>query len=337
MLKTDGAIIVGATPIAFQWAGGLNAPTQAAGDNSAKIANTSFVQAAIAALIASSPAALDTLNELAAALGNDANFASTVTNVLALKAPIASPALTGNPTAPTPAQFDDDTSVATTAFVKKNAGQMAGFRDISVNTTLAASDAGKFIVSNVGTGFVNVALPAVSSVPIGSMFVIAHASSTMSGFAVGVSGADLLNLNGLSDNVVPYPMAAGESIVVISTGSAWKIVSGNGASFLKGGGGFGSSLAASGYQKLPSGLIVQWGSLTATSTTTSTTSNATLPVAFPNAGLSAVATRSTDVNNSATPITADAVVSISTTQIGIAHARSSGSIANTWRFFAIGY
>lgn len=64
MLKTDGAIIVGATPIAFQWAGGLNAPTQAAGDNSAKVANTAFVQAAIAALVASSPAALDTLNEL---------------------------------------------------------------------------------------------------------------------------------------------------------------------------------------------------------------------------------------------------------------------------------
>ena len=86
MLKTDGAIIVGATPIAFQWAGGLNAPTQPPGDNSAKIANTSFVQAAIAALVASSPAALDTLNELAAALGNDANFATTVTNALATKA-----------------------------------------------------------------------------------------------------------------------------------------------------------------------------------------------------------------------------------------------------------
>ncbi|HAW0472250.1 TPA: hypothetical protein JLJ30_002734, partial [Escherichia coli] len=47
--------------------------------------NTAFVQAAIAALVASSPAALDTLNELAAALGNDPNFAATMTNALAGK------------------------------------------------------------------------------------------------------------------------------------------------------------------------------------------------------------------------------------------------------------
>ncbi|XQS16395.1 phage tail protein [Citrobacter telavivensis] len=61
------------------------APTAAAGNNSKQLANTAFVQAAIAALVASSPAALDTLNELAAALGNDPNFAATMTNALAGK------------------------------------------------------------------------------------------------------------------------------------------------------------------------------------------------------------------------------------------------------------
>lgn len=62
------------------------APTAAPGTNSTQIATTAFIQAAISALVASSPAALDTLNELAAALGNDANFATTITNALALKA-----------------------------------------------------------------------------------------------------------------------------------------------------------------------------------------------------------------------------------------------------------
>jgi len=62
------------------------APTAAAGTSSTQIATTGFVAAAVAALIAGSPGALDTLNELAAALGDDANFASTVTNALALKA-----------------------------------------------------------------------------------------------------------------------------------------------------------------------------------------------------------------------------------------------------------
>ena len=62
------------------------APTATAGANSTQIATTAFVAAAVAALIDGSPGALDTLNELAAALGDDANFVSTVTNSLALKA-----------------------------------------------------------------------------------------------------------------------------------------------------------------------------------------------------------------------------------------------------------
>lgn len=61
------------------------APTAAAGTNTTQIANTEFVRSAIAALVGSSPAALDTLNELAIALGNDPNFATTMTNALAGK------------------------------------------------------------------------------------------------------------------------------------------------------------------------------------------------------------------------------------------------------------
>ncbi|ELY7390870.1 phage tail protein [Cronobacter universalis] len=64
------------------------APTAAQTVNSTQIATTAFVKAAIAALVASSPAALDTLNELAAALGNDPNFATTMTNALAGKQPL---------------------------------------------------------------------------------------------------------------------------------------------------------------------------------------------------------------------------------------------------------
>ena len=63
-------------------------PTAAEGDKSQQIANTEFVMRAIAALVGSSPEALDTLNELAQALGNDPNFATTVTNALAGKQPL---------------------------------------------------------------------------------------------------------------------------------------------------------------------------------------------------------------------------------------------------------
>jgi len=76
------------------------APTAAAGTSTTQVATTSFVGTAVSNLVASSPAALDTLNELATALGNDASFSTTVTNSLALKAPLASPTFTGTVTAP---------------------------------------------------------------------------------------------------------------------------------------------------------------------------------------------------------------------------------------------
>ncbi|GCZ52548.1 phage tail protein [Escherichia coli] len=64
------------------------APTAAQGTNNTQIATTAYVRAAISALVDSSPEALDTLNELAAALGNDPNFATTMTNALAGKQPL---------------------------------------------------------------------------------------------------------------------------------------------------------------------------------------------------------------------------------------------------------
>jgi len=69
--------------------------TASAGTNTTAPATTAFVQQEITALVDSSPAALDTLNELAAALGDDANFSTTVTNSIATKLPLAGGTLTG--------------------------------------------------------------------------------------------------------------------------------------------------------------------------------------------------------------------------------------------------
>lgn len=95
------------------------APTAAQTVSNAQIATTAYVKAAIDAVVNASPGALDTLSELAAALGNDPNFASTMVNALAAKAPLANPALTGKPTAPTAAQSSNDTQLATTEFVTR--------------------------------------------------------------------------------------------------------------------------------------------------------------------------------------------------------------------------
>lgn len=94
------------------------APTATAGNNSTQLANTAFVKAALVAVIGGAPTTLDTLKEIATAINNDPNFSATINNALALKAPLASPAMTGTPTAPTAAQTVNNTQIATTEFVK---------------------------------------------------------------------------------------------------------------------------------------------------------------------------------------------------------------------------
>lgn len=126
------------TPISFNNAaltGIPTAPTASQSDSSTQIATTAFVSTAISDLVDAAPGALNTLNELAEALGDDSNFANTVTTALATKATIEyvdneigslstlhSPNFTGIPTAPTAAPATNTTQVATTAFVLANGG-----------------------------------------------------------------------------------------------------------------------------------------------------------------------------------------------------------------------
>ena len=73
--------------------GVVKAPTPASDSNDTSVSTTAWVRQAIAELVDSSPETLDTLSEIAAALGNDPNFATTITNQLAGKQPL-SPLLT---------------------------------------------------------------------------------------------------------------------------------------------------------------------------------------------------------------------------------------------------
>ena len=97
-------------------------------------ATEQYVDDALANLVDTAPDALNTLNELAAALGDDPNFATTVTTALGSKAPLASPALTGTPTAPTAATATNSTQIATTAFVK-NQGYLTTESDTLATVT----------------------------------------------------------------------------------------------------------------------------------------------------------------------------------------------------------
>ncbi|EFL9515847.1 phage tail protein, partial [Escherichia coli] len=109
-------------------------PTARQGTNNTQIANTAFVMAAIAALVDSSPDALNTLNELAAALGNDPNFATTMTNALAGKQPkdATLTALAGLATAADRFPYFTGNDVASLAILTKVG------RDILAKSTVAA-------------------------------------------------------------------------------------------------------------------------------------------------------------------------------------------------------
>ncbi|EYV16891.1 phage tail protein [Escherichia coli O145:NM str. 2010C-3518] len=115
-------------------------PTARQGTNNTQIASTAFVMAAIAALVDSSPDALNTLNELAAALGNDPNFATTMTNALAGKQPkdATLTALAGLATAADRFPYFTGNDVASLATLTKVG------RDILAKSTVTA------IIENLG-------------------------------------------------------------------------------------------------------------------------------------------------------------------------------------------
>jgi hypothetical protein len=104
--------------------------------------NTAITNA-VAAVVDAAPAALDTLNELAAALADSPDTVSNLTTLVGTKAPLASPELTGVPTAPTAAADTSTTQIATTAFAKAeaDAAQAAAEATASADATSKANAA----------------------------------------------------------------------------------------------------------------------------------------------------------------------------------------------------
>jgi hypothetical protein len=143
------------------------APLAVTGTNTTQIATTSFVQQELSVLTSGAPAALNTLDELAAALGDDSNYAATITTALGLKAPLASPTFTGTPTLPTG-------TIATT--------QTAGDSTTAVATTAFVTTADNLKANLAGPTFTgNVTLPSTTS--------IGNVTSTEIGYVDGVTSA----------------------------------------------------------------------------------------------------------------------------------------------------
>ena len=232
-----------ASPI---FTGTPKAPTPAAGNNTTQLATTAFVQAALTALINGAPATLDTLKEIAAAINNDPNFSTTINNALALKAPLSSPALTGTPTAPTAAQSVNNTQIATTAFVKSAIAAMVG-------SAPAALDTLNELAAALGNdpNFATTMLNALAG------------KQPLDNTLTNLSGKDVAGL-----------------LAYLGLGEAAKRNVGTGANQIPDMGSFTLSVSGTGYQKLPSGFILQWGSIGAPGIAQDVVTH--FPIAFPN-------------------------------------------------------
>lgn len=205
--------------------------------------------------------------------------ALTFQNITQGFAPINSPALI-NPTGNTPALFDSSLKLATTEFVQRALGNHAGAALASANSALTASIFGKVLLLNSGASF-TVTLPpsAVGSTQTGSTILVQN---------VGSAAATLVPAAGDSLSVIAtQPMSSlviqpGTSVELVLQGTNYFI---SGGAALKFSPEFAMSGAPNGYQKHPSGLIDQWGSVAVTDNAEATV---ILPTAFPNAIFGAV-------------------------------------------------
>jgi hypothetical protein len=123
------------------------------------------VNNAIATVIGTAPDALNTLDELAQALGDDANFASTVTTSLTSKAPLASPTFTGVPAVPTAVADTTTTQVASTAFVVGQASSTAPVIDGTATVGTSKKFARADHIHPIDTSRAPISAPTFTGVP----------------------------------------------------------------------------------------------------------------------------------------------------------------------------
>ncbi|MNP03446.1 hypothetical protein D3C76_953310 [compost metagenome] len=160
-------------------------------------------------------------------------------------------ALRGNGLFQTPAFMDVTQRVATTAFAQRALGNFsAGRSEIGSGLTLPVTDAGKYVALTLGASQ-TVALPLLAAVLDGATITL-HNPTTFDKI-VTVNGGNLIAPDGTGLTIVT--LKQGDTASFTSQSAVWRM---HGVGALKYSAQFNSLLSANGYQKLPSGLIVQW-------------------------------------------------------------------------------
>ncbi|MQG94499.1 phage tail protein [Pseudomonas sp. MN1F] len=133
---------------------------------------------------------------------------------------LLSPAFTGTPTAPTPAQFDTTPVVVNAAFVKRMGVEYAGYSNYAASTALALSEVGKLVA------FANAATPMTATLPTGGTITPGATVTLLCGqgtLTVTAAAGDSIDAVGVPGDVV---MGQGDTAEFIRNGSLWRLIGG---------------------------------------------------------------------------------------------------------------
>ncbi|MDP5007465.1 MAG: hypothetical protein NWQ13_00300, partial [Glaciimonas sp.] len=278
--------------------------------------------------IGAAPDTLNTLDKLANSLGDEPNFATAMWNALSFKASLASPALTGVPTSPTPTQFDSSKQLSTMEAVQRAIGNYRDSIGISTHAILGVQHIGMRIVVGANAAQLTFTMPQMSLLRKGATITFQNLSGKLLNLVQASASDKFMSFFDPSGTALSYLVPVG--------GEVTATVYGNGNTWLIGGTGdfsnaqFRSSLIENGWKRFadsssPSGfMILQWGSATAQIAG----AYIPFPIAFPHACLTVNLT--TANGNSVGSVS----TGIPTTTAFDAYS-STGAI--TARFLAIGY
>lgn len=226
----------------------------------------------------------------------------------------------------TAAQFDSSSRPASTSFLKNALGNIRGVVGVTsgagTTVTLTAANFGT-LVALTGAASFNVAMPTAST--DGSAVAFYNAGSAT--ITLLRAGADLFyfgDVVGTGGGKISMSIRAGDTVYLVANGAIWYAIGGSAA--LVESGLFRSSLSGTtGWQRLPSGLILQWGQVSYSAGSGS----ATFPIAFPSVIAAIVLGQSDAVTGPNASVSAKSLTSFSVVD--------TDTTANSADYLAIGF